>query len=71
MPLQLNPNQEEVDHYGRHHHQQQQHSQAFFQPLECEPILQIGYQGQQDGMGAGPSVNNYMLGWLPYDTNSI
>ncbi|CAH8253654.1 unnamed protein product [Arabidopsis lyrata] len=67
MPLQLNPNQEEVDHYGRHH----QHSQAFFQPLECEPILQIGYQGQQDGMGAGPSLNNYMLGWLPYDTNSI
>ncbi|CAL9216411.1 unnamed protein product [Arabidopsis halleri] len=67
MPFQLNPNQEEVDHYGRHH----QHSQAFFQPLECEPILQIGYQGQQDGMGAGPSVNNYMLGWLPYDTNSI
>ncbi|EOA38458.1 hypothetical protein CARUB_v100101340mg, partial [Capsella rubella] len=74
MPLQLNPNPEDhVDHYARHHHQQQhQHSQAFFQPLECEPILQIGYQGQQDhGMGAGPSVNNYMLGWLPYDTNSI
>ncbi|XP_019099224.1 PREDICTED: developmental protein SEPALLATA 3 isoform X8 [Camelina sativa] len=71
MPLQLNPNPEDhLDPYGRHHHQQQ-HSQAFFQPLECEPILQIGYQGQQDGMGAGPSVNNYMLGWLPYDTNSI
>ncbi|XP_010478050.1 PREDICTED: developmental protein SEPALLATA 3-like isoform X3 [Camelina sativa] len=74
MPLQLNPNPEDhIDPYGRHHHQQQQqHSQAFFQPLECEPILQIGsYQAQQDGMGAGPSVNNYMLGWLPYDTNSI
>ncbi|XP_010460481.1 PREDICTED: developmental protein SEPALLATA 3 isoform X2 [Camelina sativa] len=75
MPLQLNPNPEDhVDLYGRHHQQQQQqqqHSQAFFQPLECEPILQIGYQAQQDGMGAGPSVNNYMLGWLPYDTNSI
>uniref|UniRef100_A0AB39A6H0 MADS-box transcription factor family protein variant 1 n=1 Tax=Isatis tinctoria TaxID=161756 RepID=A0AB39A6H0_ISATI len=71
MPLQLNPNPEDHVDYGRH---QQQHShQAFFQPLECEPILQIGYhQGQQDhGMGAGPSVNNYMLGWLPYDTNSI
>lgn len=39
MPLQLNPNPEEVDHYGRH---QQQQQQAFFQPLECEPILQIG-----------------------------
>ncbi|KAL0700059.1 hypothetical protein Bca4012_056181 [Brassica carinata] len=73
MSLQLNPNQEDhhVD-YGRHD-QQQQHSQhAFFQPLECEPILQMGYQGQQDhGMEAGPSANNYMLGWLPYDTNSI
>lgn len=40
MPLQLNPNQEDVD-YGRHQ-QQQQHSHAFFQPLECEPILQMG-----------------------------
>ncbi|CAN8291229.1 unnamed protein product [Cochlearia groenlandica] len=40
MPLQLNHIQEDVD-YGQHH-QQQQHSQAFFQPLECEPILQIG-----------------------------
>uniref|UniRef100_M4EVI1 Uncharacterized protein n=1 Tax=Brassica campestris TaxID=3711 RepID=M4EVI1_BRACM len=73
MPLQLNPNPEDHHHvdYGRH--QQHEHShQAFFQPLECEPILQMGYQGQQDhGMGAGPSVNNYMLGWLPYDTNSI
>lgn len=31
------------------------------------------HQGQQQdhGMGAGPSENNYMLGWLPYDTNSI
>ncbi|CAH8381649.1 unnamed protein product [Eruca vesicaria subsp. sativa] len=75
MPLQLNPmNLDDQHHhvdYGRH--QQQEHShQVFFQPLECEPILQMGYQGQQDhGMGAGPSANNYMLGWLPYDTNSI
>ncbi|KAF8107937.1 hypothetical protein N665_0116s0138 [Sinapis alba] len=76
MPLQLNPTQEDhhVD-YGRHDQQQQQQNShhAFFQPLECEPILQMGrYQGQQDhGMEAGPSENNYMLGWLPYDTNSI
>ncbi|CAH8299234.1 unnamed protein product [Eruca vesicaria subsp. sativa] len=66
IPLQLNPDQED-------HHDQQQHSHhAFFQPLECEPILQMGYQGQQNhGMEAGPSANNYMLGWLPCDTNSI
>ncbi|CAH8349873.1 unnamed protein product [Eruca vesicaria subsp. sativa] len=72
MPFQLNPNQEEVDvDYGRH---QQQQQQAFFQPLEYEPIFQIGYhQGQQQdhAMEAGPSASNYMLGWLPYDTNSI
>nr|AGT20513.1 SEP3 [Brassica oleracea var. viridis] len=71
MPLQLNPNPEDHD-YGRHQQHEHSHHQAFFQPLECEPILQMGCQGQQDhGMGAGPSVNNYMLGWLPYDTNSI
>ncbi|CAG7899248.1 hypothetical protein BRARA_H02064 [Brassica rapa] len=65
MPFQLNPNQEEV-HVDYGHHQPQQ--QAFFQPLEYEPIFQMGYhQGQQQdhGMGAGPSANNYMLGWLP------
>ncbi|KAG2269649.1 hypothetical protein Bca52824_064204 [Brassica carinata] len=73
MPLQLNPNPEDHHHvdYGRHRQHEHSH-QAFFQPLECEPILQMGYQGQHDhGMAAGPSVNNYMLGWLPYDTNSI
>ncbi|XP_010530562.1 PREDICTED: developmental protein SEPALLATA 3-like isoform X2 [Tarenaya hassleriana] len=69
MPLQLNPHPEEIG-YGR----QPQHD-AFFHPLDSEPILQIGYQQQQDVMnaaaaaGAGPSVNNYMLGWLPYDNN--
>ncbi|CAF1973180.1 agamous-like MADS-box protein AGL9 homolog isoform X2 [Brassica napus] len=72
MPLQLNPSQEDrhVD-YGRHDQQQHSHH-AFFQPLECEPILQMGYQGHQNhGMEAGPSAINYMLGWLPYDTSSI
>ncbi|KAF3597239.1 hypothetical protein DY000_02023325 [Brassica cretica] len=72
MPLQLNPSQEDhhVD-YGRHDQQQHSHH-AFFQPLECEPILQMGYQGHQNhGMEAGPSASNYMLGWLPYDTSSI
>lgn len=44
-----------------------------FSNLNIFYVLQwSSYQGQQDhGMGAGPSVNNYMLGWLPYDTNSI
>ena len=39
MPFQLNPNQEEV-HVDYGHHQPQQ--QAFFQPLEYEPIFQMG-----------------------------
>ncbi|KAH0918013.1 hypothetical protein HID58_025673 [Brassica napus] len=68
---QLNPIQEDHVDYGRHDQQQHFHH-AFFHPLECEPILQIGYQGQQDhGMKAGPSVNNYMWYWLPCDANSI
>jgi len=39
-PLQLNPGVEEMG-YGRHPAQAQ--GDALFQPLECEPTLQIGY----------------------------
>nr|ACA24481.1 agamous-like 9 protein 1 [Glycine max] len=39
-PLQLNPSAEDMG-YGRHPGQPQGH--ALFQPLECEPTLQIGY----------------------------
>ncbi|KAJ0235424.1 hypothetical protein HA466_0266050 [Hirschfeldia incana] len=70
MPLQLNQIQDDHVDYGRHDQQQHFHH-AFFQPLASEPILQNGYQWQQDhGMEAGPSVNN-MWDWLPYDANSI
>ncbi|CAK9144326.1 unnamed protein product [Ilex paraguariensis] len=39
---------------------------AFFHQLESEPTLQIGFQHDPITVAAaGPSVNNYMPGWLP------
>ncbi|KAK7319023.1 hypothetical protein RJT34_03732 [Clitoria ternatea] len=62
-PLQLNPGVDEMG-YGRHPVQNQ--GDALFQPLECEPTLQIGYQPDPVSVvTAGPSMNNYMAGWLP------
>lgn len=58
--LQLNPSAEDVA-YGRQMHPQ---GDAFFHPLDCEPTLQIGYQTDPISV-AGPSVSNYMGGWLP------
>nr|QCL07895.1 agamous-like 9 [Magnolia wufengensis] len=56
------PNAHAVDSYNR---QQQQQGDGFFHPLECEPTLHIGYQPDQITIAApGPSVNNYMPGWL-------
>ncbi|KAK2636817.1 hypothetical protein Ddye_031609 [Dipteronia dyeriana] len=63
--LQLNPSAEDVG-YGRQ--PPQPHGDSFFHQLDCEPTLQIGYQPDQiavHGSAAGPSVNNYMPGWLP------
>ncbi|KAJ8648919.1 hypothetical protein MRB53_001942 [Persea americana] len=51
--------------YGRQ--QAPPQSDGFFHPLEtCEPTLHIGYQpADQITIAApGPSVNNYMPGWL-------
>ncbi|KAL1533042.1 Fructose-1,6-bisphosphatase isozyme 2 [Salvia divinorum] len=46
--------------------QHQPQADGFFHPLECEPTLQIGYHTDPiTGAAAGPSVNNYMSGWLP------
>ncbi|XP_027334664.1 MADS-box transcription factor 1 isoform X3 [Abrus precatorius] len=61
-PLQMNPSAEDMG-YGRHPGQTQG---DLFQPLECEPTLQIGYQPDPVSVvTAGPSMNNYMAGWLP------
>ncbi|KAK4357647.1 hypothetical protein RND71_023257 [Anisodus tanguticus] len=61
--LQWQPNTQDVG-YGRQTTQTQ--TDGFFHPLECEPTLQIGYQNDPITVGgAGPSVNNYMAGWLP------
>ncbi|KAI4382537.1 hypothetical protein MLD38_008490 [Melastoma candidum] len=39
----------------------------FYQPLGCEPTLNIGYQPDQlSAVPAGPSSSNYMPGWLPW-----
>ncbi|XP_065875445.1 agamous-like MADS-box protein MADS4 isoform X2 [Euphorbia lathyris] len=61
-PLQLT-GQDEVA-FGRQGGQSQ--GEGFFHPLECEPTLQIGYPHDPiTVVTAGPSVNNYMPGWLP------
>nr|ALF08454.1 SEPALATA-3 [Thalictrum thalictroides]ALF08455.1 SEPALATA-3 [Thalictrum thalictroides]ALF08456.1 SEPALATA-3 [Thalictrum thalictroides]ALF08457.1 SEPALATA-3 [Thalictrum thalictroides]ALF08458.1 SEPALATA-3 [Thalictrum thalictroides] len=65
------PNHHQWDpnmHNGVTFARQQAHTQneGFFHPLECEPTLQIGsYQNEQISVAtAGPSMNNYMQGWL-------
>ncbi|KAI5679391.1 hypothetical protein M9H77_10341 [Catharanthus roseus] len=63
ISLQWNPNPQDVG-YGRQGGQPQ--GDGFFHPLECEPTLQIGYQNDPITVAAaGPSMNNYMAGWLP------
>ncbi|GMI99786.1 SEPALLATA3, AGAMOUS-like 9 [Hibiscus trionum] len=63
--LQLSPNPEDMS-YGRQPSEQPQ-VHGFFHPLECEPTLHIGYQPDliSAAATAGPSVNNYLTGWLP------
>ncbi|KAA8528954.1 hypothetical protein F0562_033557 [Nyssa sinensis] len=66
--LQWNPNAQEVEYVRQ---PAEPHADAFFHQLECEPTLQIGYQtdpitaAAAAAAAAGPSVNNYMAGWLP------
>ncbi|XP_038986891.1 agamous-like MADS-box protein MADS4 isoform X3 [Phoenix dactylifera] len=50
--------------YGRQPPQPQ--GDGFYQPIECEPTLHIGYHPEQITIAAapGPSVSNYMPGWL-------
>ncbi|XP_061363774.1 agamous-like MADS-box protein MADS4 isoform X3 [Gastrolobium bilobum] len=61
--LQLNHGVEDM---GYVRHPAQTHGDAIFQPLECEPTLQIGYQPDPVSVvTAGPSMSNYMAGWLP------
>ncbi|XP_058781616.1 MADS-box transcription factor 1 [Vicia villosa] len=68
--LQLNLSGEDMG-YGHHHDHHQGHTQGDelfqVQPIECEPTLQIGYHQGDPGsvVTAGPSMNNYMGGWLP------
>ncbi|XP_022959858.1 agamous-like MADS-box protein AGL9 homolog isoform X1 [Cucurbita moschata] len=61
--LQLNQSADDMM-YGRQ--QAQPPSDAFFHPLDCEPTLQIGYQPDPiTVVTAGPSMNNFLPGWLP------
>ncbi|KAL8535085.1 hypothetical protein ACS0TY_010922 [Phlomoides rotata] len=63
ISLQWNQNaHQDAVAYARQAGVQSQHD-GFYHPLDCEPTLQIGYQA--DPAGAGPSVNNYISGWLP------
>ncbi|KAE9610478.1 MADS-box transcription factor 1 [Lupinus albus] len=62
--LQLNPSVEDMG-YGRHQGHETQGDHLFHQ-MECEPTLQIGYQPDPVSVvTAGPSMSNYMAGWLP------
>ncbi|XP_019460409.1 PREDICTED: MADS-box transcription factor 1-like isoform X1 [Lupinus angustifolius] len=62
--LQMNPSVEDMG-YGRHPCHQDQGDHLFHQ-MECEPTLQIGYQHDPVSVvTAGPSMSNYMAGWLP------
>nr|CAX65571.1 GRCD5 protein [Gerbera hybrid cultivar] len=61
---------QEVCYDDRQHAPQHQTDEAFFHPLDCGPTLQIGYQTDPINVAgaeavAGPSMNNYMQGWLP------
>ncbi|KAE8646764.1 agamous-like MADS-box protein MADS4 [Cucumis sativus] len=61
--LQLNQSADDMM-YGRQ--QAQPPGDAFFHPLDCEPTLQIGYQPDPiTVVTAGPSMNNFLPGWLP------
>ncbi|MED6157636.1 Agamous-like MADS-box protein mads4 [Stylosanthes scabra] len=62
--MQLNGGVDNMVGYARHPPQPQ--PDALFHPLECEPTLQIGYQPDPVSVvAAGPSMSNYMGGWLP------
>ncbi|KAL1565306.1 Fructose-1,6-bisphosphatase isozyme 2 [Salvia divinorum] len=65
MTLTWNQNPQDVG-YGRQPQHHQPQADGFFHPLDCEPTLQIGYHTDPiTGASAGPSVNNYISGWLP------
>ncbi|GMJ09667.1 SEPALLATA3, AGAMOUS-like 9 [Hibiscus trionum] len=62
VQLTLNPG--DIGYGGEASHQYEAH--GFFHPLECETTLHIGYQADPiSAATAGPSVNNYLTGWLP------
>ncbi|KAM7269613.1 hypothetical protein ACFE04_025110 [Oxalis oulophora] len=69
--LQLNQSHVEDQHVGYGRQPSQPQEDVFFHPLDCAPSLQIGsYHHQHDPIqdqvnNAGPSLNNYMPGWLP------
>ncbi|MED6180481.1 Agamous-like MADS-box protein mads4 [Stylosanthes scabra] len=65
-PMQLNGGVDNMG-YARQCHPPQPQPDALFHPLvECEPTLQIGYQPDPVSVvTAGPSMSNYMGGWLP------
>ncbi|KAJ8475764.1 hypothetical protein OPV22_019491 [Ensete ventricosum] len=57
--------------YGRQQQQPQPEGDGFFQPIECEPTLQIGYHPEQMAIAAAavaaaapPPGPSYMPGWL-------
>ncbi|XP_020261082.1 agamous-like MADS-box protein AGL9 homolog isoform X2 [Asparagus officinalis] len=52
---------EDANAMGYNRQPNQPHGDQFFHPLECQPTLQIGFQPDQM---PGPSVSNYMPGWL-------
>ncbi|KAI3930011.1 hypothetical protein MKW98_004165 [Papaver atlanticum] len=45
-------------------HQAADHNETFFQPIECQPTLQIGYHQQDQITVAQGAPMSYMPGWL-------
>ncbi|KAL8254265.1 hypothetical protein R6Q59_032507 [Mikania micrantha] len=58
--------EQQVVSYGKQPAPPQQSEEAFFHPLDCGPTLHMGYQMDPlVAAEAGPSMSNYMQGWLP------
>ncbi|KAL3629483.1 Alpha-glucosidase 2 [Castilleja foliolosa] len=64
---QLQQSWEQSNTYNHHHHQHGAQSQGFFQPLDCNSTLQIGYNDpvSSSQMTAATQVENGVNGLIP------
>ncbi|KAJ0551281.1 putative transcription factor MADS-MIKC family [Helianthus annuus] len=59
---------EQQQHHHHHHHNHHPQSQGFFQPLDCNPNLQIGYNtvvsSQLTATTNGQNLSGLVPGWM-------